>query len=341
MSPLVFVAYTVMCLIWGTTWLVIKIGLHSIGPLTGVGLRFVIAGLLLYVVAAVRRELRPPHELPWRLIGTLALFTFAIDYGLIYVAETRLASGLVAVLFGTLPFFSFAFARVMIRERTNPRTLFGACAAFAGVAIISLGGAVHGSPLFALATIAAAASAAYANVYAKRFGHVSPLVTLPPSMLLGGFPLFTIGLVTEPTDWSRVLSVSSVSALLYLAVAGSALALFLMLWLLARLSAGVVGMSTLVFPVIALAVGALFGGEHFTRQELLGTAFVIAGMAAALIPQSQGIPRVGAYADADEDETRSPSSITASDIRRSGVDARTGVSRRPVVRHACADDASA
>jgi drug/metabolite transporter (DMT)-like permease len=329
MRPVVWIAYAIMCLIWGTTWLVIKIGLHSIGPLTSVGLRFIIAGMLLYIIAALRRELCPLRDLPWKLICTLALFTFAIDYGLIYVAETRLDSGLVAVLFGTLPFFSFGFASVMIGERTTPRTLLGAGVAFVGVAIISLSGAAHGSPLFALATIAAAASAAYANVYAKGFGHVSPLVTLPPSMLLGGAPLFIIGIASEATQWSLALSASSIAALLYLAIVGSGVALFLMLWLLARLSAGVVGLSTLVFPVIAVAVGALFGGERFTGQELIGAAFVIAGMAAALVPQSQGFPRIRTYADADEDEAYDPCGGSDSGLHRNGRGVRSGVPGRP------------
>jgi drug/metabolite transporter (DMT)-like permease len=131
----------------------------------------------------------------------------------------------------------------------------------------------------------AAAFAAYTNVYAKRYGHVwPPLITLPPSMLLGGAPLLLVGLATESVDWSRAHSAPSLAALLYLAIFGSGLALFSILWLLARLSAGIVGISTLIFPVIAVAAGAFFGGERFTMPE---AAFVVTGIAAALIPQEE------------------------------------------------------
>jgi drug/metabolite transporter (DMT)-like permease len=279
-----WIVYAAICLIWGTTWLAIKIGLESLGPLTGVGMRFVVAGALLYAIAFVRRDVRPLNDLPWKLILTLATCTIALDYGLIYTAETHLSPGLVAVLFGTLPFFSFAFSRTMLGERAAPRVVLGACIGFVGVGIVTISGTVHGSPLYALATIGGAASAAYANVYAKRYGHVSPLVTLPPAMLIGGASVLVIGIATEHTDWHAAFSVTSIAALLYLAVAGSGIAFCLMLWLLARLSAGVVGMSSLLFPAIAVVVGMLFGGEQFSRQEFAGCALVVAGMATALVP---------------------------------------------------------
>src|SRR5438270_7476932 len=117
----IWLAYAGMCVIWGTTWLAIKVGLHALGPLTGVGLRFLIAGSFLFAVAAVRGELRPPKDLPWRLIAVLATLLFGLNYVLTYTSETRLDSGLVAVLFGTLPFFAFGFAHTMLGERTTPR----------------------------------------------------------------------------------------------------------------------------------------------------------------------------------------------------------------------------
>ncbi len=278
------VVYTAMCRIWGTTWLAIKVGLHSLGPLTGVGLRFLIAGALLFVVAAVRCELRPPSQLPWKLIAVFAIFTFACDYTLLYVAETHVDSGLASVLFGTLPFFTFGFARLLANEPITPRAVLGCAAAFAGVALISLGGrGVHGSPLFALAAVGAAAAAAFATAYAKRAPSVSPLASLPPAMSIAGAAILAAGLIFEHTDWAQAVSVPSLAALLYLAVAGSGVAFFCMLWLLERLPAGTIGMSSLTFPVIALTVGVVFGGEHVGARELAGSALVVSGMAIALV----------------------------------------------------------
>jgi drug/metabolite transporter (DMT)-like permease len=279
---MVWLAYAGMCLIWGTTWLAIKVGLHSIPPLTGVGLRFLIAGAALYAVAALRGELRPLRDVPWKLVGVLASLLFGINYILTYTAETRLDSGLVSVLFGTLPFFAFAFAHTMVGERVTPRIWFGGLIAFAGVAVISLAGQVRGSPLFALAAIGAAGVSAFANVYAKRHSHHEPLLTLPPSMLIAGAVVLAIGLGTEHTDWARAVSEPSLAALLYLALFGSGIAFFLMMWVLQRIPVWIVGMSSLIFPVIALTVGALFGGEHLTMRELAGAALVVVGIWLAL-----------------------------------------------------------
>jgi drug/metabolite transporter (DMT)-like permease len=278
----VIAAYAGMCLIWGTTWLAIKIGLNTLGPFTGVGLRFLIAGIFLFAIAAQQGALRPLRDYPWRLIAVLAALLFGLDYVLTYTAETRLDSGLVSVLFGTLPFFTFAFGALMIGEYTGPRVWTGAAVGFVGVAIISLTGQVEASIPYALCAVLAAGLSAFSNVYAKKHSHHPPLVTLPPGMLIAGIGFTIAGLFLERTQWSAVLAPASIGSLLYLAIFGSGVAFFLMMWLLKRIPAYTVGFATLVFPIVALTVGALFGGEHASMRELLGSALVIGGMAFAL-----------------------------------------------------------
>lgn len=277
-------AYCAMCAIWGTTWLAIKVSLHYVPPMVGVGLRFVIAGAVMYGVAFAARRLpfRSGDARPWKLIAVLAVFLFGLNYILTYTAETRLDSGLVAVLFGTLPFFVFAFGHVLANERTTPRIWIGAVVAFGGVAAISLGGQVQGSPLFALAAIGAAAASAFANVYARRHARHSPLVTLPPAMLISGVCIFALGIATERVSWTLAITPPSIAALLYLAVLGSSIPFFLNLWLLQRIAVWIVGLSSLVIPVIAVAVGIVLGGEVFTWRELFGSFLVLAGMWIAL-----------------------------------------------------------
>jgi len=287
----VWLAYAGMCLIWGTTWLAIKVGLHALAPLTGVGLRFLIAGAFLYAFAAIRGELRPWREVPWKLVLVLAALLFGLNYVLTYAAEVKLDSGLVAVLFGTLPFFAFAFAHAMLGEKITPRVWTGSILAFGGVVVISLVGQVRGEPLFALAAIGAAASSAFANVYAKRHSGHRPLLTLPPAMMIAGAIVFGIGLIAERTDWTLALSGSSLLVLLYLSIFGSGIAFFLMMWVLQRLPVSIVGLSSLVYPVIAIVVGSLFGGEYFTWRELLGSGLVVIGLWLALrAPPEQAIP---------------------------------------------------
>jgi len=285
-AALIVLAYALMCLIWGTTWFGIKVSLQYVPPLFGAGLRFVIAGLLMCIVAGMQRKIVPVRDLPWKVIAVFACFLFGLNYILTYTAETHVSSGLTAVLFGVLPFFIFALGHYLIDERSNAATWFGALLAFAGVAAISLSGGVHGSFWYALAAVGAAFSSAFANVYAKRHADEDPLVTLPPAMLLAGIAVAIIGLLTEPVQMQRAFSLPSWGAFLYLAIAGSCIAFFLNLWLLQRIRAWIVGMSSLIIPVIAVIVGVLFGGEAFGPHEAAGAVLVIAGVWIALARSS-------------------------------------------------------
>ncbi|MBV8367410.1 MAG: EamA family transporter [Candidatus Eremiobacteraeota bacterium] len=278
---MVWVAYAAMCLIWGTTWLVIKVGLHYLPPVTGSGLRFLIAGLVLFAVAAARRELLAPREVPWKLVGVMGVFMCGVNYALVYLAETRLDSGLVAVLFATFPFFMFAFGRVLRIEKTTPLVWAGATVAFAGVAVISVGGQFRASSLYALAVIAAAASAAFANCYAKKHAQYGPLATLPLAMTAAGGATSAWGIGTEHVDWALAVAPVSLAALAYLALLGSGLAFFLNLWALQRLPASVIALVPLIIPVIAVSVG-IVAGERFGAREALGSAVVVVGISIAL-----------------------------------------------------------
>lgn len=281
---MVWIVYGAMCAIWGTTWIVIKDGLHYLPPLTGVGFRFVLAAAMLYAVAALRGETRSVSRVPWRLVMAMAVLFFGLDYVLIYAAETHLDSGLVAVLFGTMPFFTFAYGYFLNGERTAPRVWLGALVAFAGVVTICAA-AVHSSPLYALAAIGAAASGAFGNVYVKKQPSHSPLVTLLPAMLIAGLAESAIGVSTEHVNWAIAFAPQSIAGLAYLAAFGSGLAFFCNLWALQRLPAWMVGMTTLIVPVVAVAAGVAFGGEHFTMREGYGSIAVATGVALTLFPK--------------------------------------------------------
>lgn len=284
-------AYAAICVIWGTTWLAIKIGLRGLPPLTGAGVRFVLAAVFLWGFARFVPGPRGAAP-PWRTVVVLAATLFGGNYALTYYAETGLASGLVAVLFGTLPFFVFAIGALRLGERVSVTTVVGALLALAGVAGISIGSDMHGSLPYVLAILGAAAISAYATVELKKFAASDPFLTLPPAMLLAGVTMTLAGALFEHPDWARGTSPSSIGAILYLAVLGSGVAFYLNHWLLQRLETWVVGLSTLVMPVIAVAVGALVGGEAFGIKELGGAALVLAGMWLALRSSHRALEEV-------------------------------------------------
>jgi len=271
-------AYATCVFIWGTTWLGIKFSLEGLPALTGSGIRFALAGLVLYALAALLRVDFRHHAPPLHLVVVLAATMFGLNYALTYMAETHLPSGLVAVLFGTMPFFIFGFAHVMVGERAHRNTILGALLALAGVALISLVGNVRGDVLYVVAALVASASSGYSNVYLKRFADAEPFTTLPPAMLLAGIVLAASGIAFEHPDWHRALAPASLAALAYLAVFGSAIAFYLNHWLLQRIDSGIMGLSALMIPVLAVVVGALFGGEVLGLRDLAGALLVLLGV---------------------------------------------------------------
>ncbi|MBV9645863.1 MAG: EamA family transporter [Candidatus Eremiobacteraeota bacterium] len=275
-------AYAATVGIWGTTWLAIRVSVNAIPPVTGVGLRFVIAGAVLYAAALalgvdVRRN-RPPLL----AIALLAFTMFGLNYVLTYAAEMHLASGLVAVLYGTLPFFVFGFAHRMLGERVTRTTIVGTLLALAGVAVIFLAGNLQVDALYVGAALVATAFSAFANVYLKRLADFDPFATLPPAMLLAGVLLTAGGIAFEHVSWQLAVSPASLLALLYLAVLGSAVAFYLNHWLLQRIDSGTFGLSALMIPVLAVGVGIALGGERFAQRDLIGGLLVLTGMWFAL-----------------------------------------------------------
>ena len=282
MTVRVVLLYALMCLIWGTTWFAIKINLLFFPPLVGVGVRFLVAGLLVLGVAAARREIVPLRKLPWNLVLVLASCLFGLNYVLTYTGETGLSSGLTAVLFGTLPFFTFFYGHHLVNERVGPRIWVGTVLAFGGVAVISLESGARGSWPYVLAVVAASAVSGFANVYAKRHSHHAPLTVLAPAMLIAGIVVAIVGVSTEHLDFARMFALNGVLSLLYLAILGSAIAFFINLWLLKHVAVWVVNFSALIIPVLAVFVGIVFGHETFGLRELAGAAMVVAGMWFAL-----------------------------------------------------------
>jgi putative membrane protein PagO len=280
----IFAAYAGCVLIWGTTWLGIKLSLASIPPIAGAGFRFIVAGFVLYAFALIRRVDLRRETPPLGVIVTLAATMFGANYALTYTAETHLSSGLVAVLFGTLPFFCFAFAHYMVNERAHRYTVLGAIVALGGVALISLSGREHGDFFFVFAALAAAGVSGYANVYLKKFAEAEPLATLPPAMLLAGIVLTVSGASFEGVDYAKAVSLPSLGAIAYLALFGSAIAFYLNHWLLQRIDSGTMGLSALMIPVIAVIVGATLGHEAFGLREIVGALLVVAGIWISFYP---------------------------------------------------------
>jgi len=126
--------YVLLCVIWGSTWLVIKVGYGGLGPFNVAALRFFMAGLVFAALVPLSGARWPRGATEWRLVSFVGLILFGADYGLIYWAEQFLESGLTAILFATLPLITIGVAHVYLPgDRITPRKLAGTVLAFLGV----------------------------------------------------------------------------------------------------------------------------------------------------------------------------------------------------------------
>jgi drug/metabolite transporter (DMT)-like permease len=274
-------------LVWGSTWLVIRVGIRDVPPLTGAGIRFILAGAVMSLLAPaiVRREGggRPPLTAVLLQAGC----QFCANYALVYWAETVLPSGLVCVLWSAFPLMMALLGHFVTgSEPLVARKWAGLVVSFAGIVLLfatDLRAVGSGAVGMGLAVLLAPAAVAVSTTYVKRYAAGSSSVILNrDSMLLGGVMLLVMALLFE-RDREISLTPAAVGSILYLSLAGTVLTFGVYLWLLRTVPAYRMSLTSYATPVIALFVGAVFGGEALGSSTLAGTALVLAGVGLTLV----------------------------------------------------------
>ena len=280
-GPGTWAAFTTCCLVWSSTFLLIRFGNDAVPPVWGATLRLGIAAPLLAGLALARRA-------PWPRGRPLraALWFGAVDFGvslpLLYWGETRVPSGVAAILFATIPLSTSLFARAFGLERLHPRTLLAALLALAGVAVLvssQLAGRIP--PMALIAVLLASATASLAGVLLKRAPGAHPLATNALAHAAGAMLclLASVGLGERrllPTGWDAW------APILYLVLFGSIVAFVAFAWLVQRWSVTRLSFIAVITPVLGMALGAAFRGERLTPASGAGAAIVIAAVVVAL-----------------------------------------------------------
>ena len=277
------VAWLTLCVVWSSTWLVIKIGLRDLPPISFVAIRFLIAIAVLLAVSIGRVRLLPLRRKDYVLLAFTGILMFAVNYTLLFWAELHVSSGLAAVLQATIPIFGMIFAHWMLPdEPLRLEKLAGAIIALGGVALICARLLGFRGPLAfwgGVGVVIGAASAAFANVLVKaRSIQLAPAMLAAWQMIFGVAPLLVLGFAVDGNPARFHWTAMALFCLLYLAVIGSALTFLLLYWLLPRLTVAQLQSISLITPPGAVMLGWLLGGETFPVSSLLGTGFVLTGV---------------------------------------------------------------
>ena len=271
-----------LCLLWGSTWIVIQGGLRDVPPFLSAGVRFAIAGALMSLVAWRYAQREGGSAPPLRLVLALGLLNFGVSYGVVYRTETLLPSGLTSLLWAVFPIFTAVLSVWMLPgERLGARQWLGLVIGFAGTGVL-LGLDVSRlgpqAVQYAFVLLVSPLVSAYGNLLVKRHGAgVSSLLLNRNAMFVGSAGLLATSLALE--DWgSARWTPAAVGATLYLAGFGTVVTFGVYYWLLRRVSAHKLALISYVTPAIALALGALVGRETLRATMLLGAGLILGGV---------------------------------------------------------------
>ena len=279
--------YVMLCLIWGSTWLVIKVGYGGLGPFNVAAVRFLIAGIVFMPIVPLLRARWPSTRTEWTLVAWVGLVLFAADYGLIYWGEQFLDSGMTSILFALLPLVTIGFAHLYLPgDRITSRKLAGTVLAFVGIVAL-FGSRIRIDPAGLgpmLAIVASTVCAAAAGVATKRHGAtLHPAALNAPAMLIGAAALAVASLIVGdglvlPRD------ASTWAAIAYLAIAGSVITFLGYFTLLKTWSVTSLSFISVFTPAIALILGFVFLDERPTVWTGVGTTLILSGVGLALMP---------------------------------------------------------
>jgi drug/metabolite transporter (DMT)-like permease len=276
--------WLVLCGIWGSTWLFIKLGLEDLPPITFAGIRFVIACAILFSIIRIRGIQLPRARADWILLAVTGILSFGFNYGLIFWGEQYISSGLAALLQATIPAFGLVFAHFHLPgERLSWSRIGGVVLGVCGVAVVfSNQLAVAGRQALAgcIAVLLSSIFVAYSNVLVKAHGkNLNPAIMAAGQMFFGLLLLLAVGLPLEGNPLRFRWTPMAVIALLYLAIVGSVIAFLLYYWLVLNMDVTKSMLIALVTPVVAVLLGMIVLDEEFGWRTLAGGAMIMLGIA--------------------------------------------------------------
>ena len=281
---MIWAALWVIYVVWGSTYLAIRVTVETLPPFLSAGGRFFLAGAIVYAVLALRRGI-PAIKITKRELGASALVGAALLFGgngLVSLAEQEVSSSLAALIIASVPLWVILL-RTLTGEKVSRGTLVGVAIGFAGVAMLVLPAGDSKANVAGLLTLVIASlSWASGSFFSSRLPLPrDPFVSTAAQMVTGGLVLIVAGAVTgemsglDPSEFSG----ASISAFAYLVTVGSLFAFTCYVWLLQNAPISKVATYAYVNPVIAIFLGWLILSESITTTILVGAAVIVSSVA--------------------------------------------------------------
>jgi len=279
---MVYFIYALICLIWGSTWLAIKLGLEDSPPLWSAALRFVIACAVLFVINRLRHIYYPRQ---WSEIWKIAMpgiFMYPGSYIPVYVAEVYIDSALSAVLFASLPFFVAILSLVFLRgERIDYVAWIGLVIGLIGIVVIFYDSLQQSKFVFlgvAMMLISAASAALGMVLIRSRLQEMGIMIMAEIQLVAGTIFMILAAMIFEPLAAFKV-TLKSIGALLYLSIFGTVIGFLSYYWLLKKIKAIALSQVTFINPIIAVILGFLVLSEAFNANSIVGSVLIMGGVA--------------------------------------------------------------
>ena len=278
----IFLAYAILCFIWGSTWLAIRIGLESLTPIFSAGLRFTVASIFIYLLMKIKNISLQTDRVSLYLYLMMGFFSFVIPFGLVYWAEQFVPSGMAAVLFAVYPFWVVIFSYIrMPSEFIGFYKIFGTLLGFGGIVIIfsdSFSGDLTSYLIGMFAVVLSGIMQAWIAVSIKKLGHhLHPLSMNFVPMIIAGISMVFIALFTEDLTTIQV-DQNAVLSVLYLAFFGSVITFTSFYWLLKRINVVILSLIAFITPIVALILGYFIYNEDLSTRHFIGTTLVLTGV---------------------------------------------------------------
>jgi len=277
------ITWLILCLIWGTTWVFIKIGLEDLPPITFAAVRFLLALIILTFIIIYQKIPLPVTVRDWKLLALTGILQFSVNYSLVFWSEQHISSGLAAVLQAMITVFGLVLAWIHLpNERITWLKIVAVLLGICGVAVIFFE-QLQINSLMAFAGCAAiligAYAAAHGSILVKAYGgNIHPATLVFGQMLCGILPIIIYSLTVEGNPLKLNWTWRAIVSVLYLTLFGTIAAFWLYYWLLNKIESTKAMMISLVTPLIAVVIGGVFLGERLPMQILFGGLLILASI---------------------------------------------------------------